>query len=67
MSEWLTEATRRVVVDCGQLSNDDRRDLKKAARRGDIAQWRGYWYPVPGAVFGLGPLKTCYGPICEAP
>jgi len=60
---WLGVAMARVVVNTGQLTKDDRRTLDAAVRRGEIARWRGYWYPVAGAAFGLGPLKTCYGPV----
>jgi hypothetical protein len=51
------------VADIGQLSKSDRRALDNAVRQKTIEKWRGCWHPIPGAPFGIGPLKTCYGPI----
>jgi len=60
--EWLAIAKVRVVCDIGQLGQAARRALDNAARRGEIAKWRGHWAPIAGAPFGIGPLKTCFGP-----
>jgi hypothetical protein len=62
MSAAVCRALERVVVDIGQLSQADRRALDREVRRGKLQKWRGRWCPVPGAPWGIGPLKTCYGP-----
>jgi hypothetical protein len=62
MTDYLEAARQRVVVSIGQLSAADKRTLDRAAKAGTISKWRGYWHPVRGAPFGIGPLKTCYGP-----
>lgn len=62
-AEWLERAKNEVICDCGQLSPQTRRFLERAAKNGVVAKWRGYWYPVPGESYGLGPLKTCFGPL----
>jgi hypothetical protein len=59
----LEMAQNRVVPMIGQASTKERTALDRAVRRGEIEKWRGYWFPVAGAPFGIGPLKTCYGPI----
>lgn len=51
----------QVIVDIGQLKGADIRLLNAAIRRGKLARWRGRWFPVAGASYGLGPLKMCYG------
>lgn len=51
----------RVVVNIGQLDRIAKYQLEMEVRRGNIVKWRGHWYPVTGADWGLGPLKTCYG------
>jgi len=58
----------KVVVNIGQLDNPTKRKLDALARKGQIAKWRGYWFPIAGAPEGIGPLKTCYGlpPVHEA-
>lgn len=61
--DFVAEARCRVVAVIGQVDDASRRKLDAAARNGEIAKWRGYWYPVAGAPFGIGPLKTCYGPV----
>lgn len=50
-----------VVVNLGRITDADQRALDRLARQGQIAKWRGHWFPVTGAAFGIGPLKTCYG------
>lgn len=51
-----------VVPNIGQLSKADCRTLDRYVRWGIVEKGRGYWFPVAGAPFGIGPLKTCYGP-----
>lgn len=60
--DFLSEAKDHVIANTGFLAAGDIRDLDKAVKRGEIAKWRGYWFPEAGAPIGLGPLKTCYGP-----
>ena len=55
----------RVVVNIGQLDIAAKRVLEKEVRRGMISKWRGHWYPVAGANWGIGSLKTCYGLPCH--
>ena len=62
MTDWVAIAKQRVVISIGQLEKADAQLLDQAVRRGEIAKWRGYWHPVPGASWGIGSLKTCYGP-----
>lgn len=50
-----------VLVDIGQIGADLQKSLDLAVKRGMIVKWRGYWHPVAGAHFGIGPLKSCYG------
>lgn len=50
-----------VVVNIGQLKAKDKYLLDAAVKRGKLAKWRGHWWPVSGASYGIGPLKTCYG------
>lgn len=59
--DFVTEAQTRVVCDIGQIDANAKRALRRAVAAGTLAQWRGYWHPVAGAPFGIGPLKTCYG------
>lgn len=49
-----------VVCNIGQLSKDDTRELDRLVRHGKLTKWRGHWYPVTGASWGMGPLKTCW-------
>ena len=51
----------KVVCNIGQVIKADKRRLEKLVKAGTINKWRGYWYPVPGASYGMGPLKTCWG------
>ncbi len=50
----------KVVVDIGHVTKEERRELDKLVRKGVALKWRGRWYSVPGAQFGIGPLKTCW-------
>jgi hypothetical protein len=50
-----------VIVNIGQIAPETERKLNKLTRAGEMLKWRGYWHPVPGAPFGIGPLKTCWG------
>lgn len=50
-----------VICNIGQIAPDTEKQLNKLARAGTLVKWRGYWFPVAGASFGIGPLKTCWG------
>ena len=50
-----------VVVQIGQISDASKRALDKMVRAGTVLKWRGKWFPVAGASFGIGPDKTCWG------
>lgn len=50
-----------VVVNIGQVTDKEKRELDKLVKLGVLAKWRGHWHPLPGANFGLGPPKTCWG------
>lgn len=63
MTDFLAKARVEVVANIGQVDQKAIRSLEKAAKAGEIAKWRGKWFPVAGAPFGIGPDKTCYGPI----
>lgn len=56
-------AQGEVVAAIGQINDPTRKQLEKMVRHGDIAKWRGKWFPVAGAPFGIGQDKTCYGPV----
>ena len=61
-SEVLTDALNgRVICNIGQLSHETKLALEREIRAGRLAKWRGYWYPAPGMLWGLGPPKMCYG------
>lgn len=49
-----------VVVNIGQVTKGEERVLNQAVRAGKLVKWRGKWFPVAGASFGLGPDKTCW-------
>ena len=59
--DFVAEALQTVVVDIGQIDPMSKRALAKAVRKGQIVKWRGCWYPVAGANWGIGSLKSCYG------
>ena len=50
-----------IVIAIGQISVTEKRQLDRLARAGSLRKWRGYWHPVTGGGFGVGPLKTCWG------
>jgi hypothetical protein len=60
---WIVPAALAgdVIVDIGQVEKATRRALEKLVRAGTLLQWRGKWYPLAGASWGLGPDKTCWG------
>lgn len=49
-----------VICDIGQVTIQDRRHFDRLVREGDAVKWRGHWFPVAGASYGIGPLKTCW-------
>jgi hypothetical protein len=51
----------RVIVDIGQVDASTKRFLNNMVKDGTLAKWRGYWHPVAGAPWGIGPLKSCWG------
>lgn len=51
----------QVIPDIGQVTPGEKRALDQAVRAGQLAKWRGKWFPVAGASFGIGPDKTCWG------
>lgn len=66
--EWFPETTfadvlagREVIANCGQVRGVWKRTLEREIRKGRLVKWRGRWFPIAGAPFGLGPLKVCYG------
>ena len=62
MSQILALALAgQIICDTGQLEAADTKALLRAVRAGELVKWRGHWFPVSGADFGIGPLKTCYG------
>lgn len=61
-NNWVKCASEIVIVSIGQLTPDDQKALDKAVRQGVLKKWRGHWAPVSGASWGIGPLKSCYGP-----
>ena len=57
----LSEITKGgVVVNIGQIDHRTERALNKLVKSGTLAKWRGKWFPVRGASFGIGPDKTCW-------
>lgn len=50
-----------VVCNIGQVNTATVRALDKMTRSGTLLKWRGKWFPVAGASYGLGPNKTCWG------
>lgn len=66
--DWFPEsaladvlAGRDVIPNIGQVKGVWKRQLEKEVKAGRLAKWKGKWYPVAGASWGLGPDKTCYG------
>jgi len=50
-----------VLCNIGQVGKDTARALDKLVKVWTLLKWRGKWYPVAGADYGLGPDKTCWG------
>lgn len=62
---WLERALAgEIVIDIGQLTAGDVRELNRAVRRDRLVKWRGHWWPKAGASHGIGPLKTCWS-VCN--
>lgn len=60
--EVLNEALDgHVITNIGQVCPIGKRVLDQAVRAGKLTKWRGKWFPVAGAPFGIGPDKTCWG------
>jgi hypothetical protein len=57
----LDRALNGVLCDIGQIDKLTKGKLNRAVRAGKLQKWRGRWCPEPGAPWGIGPLKTCYG------
>ena len=53
-----------VICNVGQIDKANQRALNRLVRDGVLVKWRGYWHPVSGASFGIGPLKTCWALPC---
>jgi hypothetical protein len=49
-----------VLVDIGQVGPLSRKALDRAVRAGQLVKWRGKWFPLAGAAFGIGPDKNCW-------
>lgn len=49
-----------VVVNIGQISPVMKAVMDRAVRAGKLSKWRGKWFPLAGAPFGIGPDKTCW-------
>ena len=66
-------AGAEVVADIGQVKGVWKKALDREVKAGRLTKWRGHWFPVAGAPWGMGPLKTCYGTpeakaaVCAAP
>lgn len=58
-----TLAAGEVVPNIGQIDKPTQKQLDKMVKAGDIAKWRGKWFPVAGSPYGIGPDKTCYGSL----
>lgn len=65
MKESPSPVTRalagEVICHIGQISDTDRAALDRAVKRGQLQKWRGRWWPVAGAQYGIGPLRSCWG------
>jgi hypothetical protein len=61
--DWIVPAALNgeVIVQIGQIAPETEKALNKLVRAGEISKWRGKWYSVAGASYGLGPDKTCWG------
>lgn len=62
MNDFVEAALKgSVIVNIGQIDAATRRALDRQVKAGRLCRWRGFWHPVPGASWGIGPLKTCWG------
>lgn len=61
--DWIIPAALdgTVIVNIGQIAPETEKNLNKLVRAGTLVKWRGYWAPVAGASWGMGPVKTCFG------
>ena len=61
--DWIVPAALAgdVIVNIGQIDKPTARQLDRLVRAGTLIKWRGKWFPVAGAPWGLGPDKTCWG------
>lgn len=59
--DFVAEALAEPIAQIGQIDADSVKALKRAVKSGQLASWRGKWFPMTGAPIGLGPDKTCYG------
>lgn len=61
--DWIVPAALEgeVIVQISQIAPDTVKHLDKLVRSGTLVKWRGKWFPVAGASYGLGPDKTCWG------
>lgn len=67
-TDWVPESALAdvlsgadVVANIGQVKGLWKSMLDREVRAGRLAKWRGKWFPVAGAHFGLGPDRDCYG------
>lgn len=63
ITQWIIDEalSGEVVCNIGQVDKPTARALDKMWRAGTLLKWRGKWYPIAGASWGLGPDKTCWG------
>lgn len=61
--DWIVPAALggEVIVQISQIAPETVKQLDKLVRAGTLLKWRGKWFPVAGAAYGLGPDKTCWG------
>lgn len=66
--DWFPEETLaavlrgdEIIANIGQVKGLWKRTLEREVRAGRLVTWRGAWYPVTGAPYGLHPFKQCYG------
>lgn len=50
-----------VICSIGQIDEPTKRALDKLVKAGTLIKWKGKWFPVAGASYGIGPLKQCWG------
>lgn len=62
-TQWIIDEALAgdVICNIGQVDEPTKRALDKLVRVGTLLKWRGYWYPVAGACYGIGPPKSCWG------